>query len=73
MLSSLLASLSSARKAVVAAIGVVIMVTSNSLFTSVEGFLPGPWQVTLNSVVAFLTVALTWLVPNKSASVPSAN
>lgn len=62
-MTSFLDSLAKVRKALAAAVGTALVV-----LTSVEGvpFLPATWHAFVVSVVAVLTVAATYLVPNQA-------
>src|SRR4051812_26661608 len=56
-------SLATIRKALVALVGVVLMVLTQVAHYG-AGFLPDEWLVIVNGLLAALTVLSTWLVPN---------
>jgi hypothetical protein len=62
----MLSKLSEIRKAVVAAIGVVLTVLT-FVTNNFGGLLPAQWTAVIGSVVAVLTVVATWATPNKPA------
>jgi hypothetical protein len=56
-------------KAIVAFIGSLLLVL-NTVSHDFGSFLPATWSTVLNVVIGVLTVATTYLVPNKPATKP---
>jgi hypothetical protein len=62
----MLSQLSSAKKALAAALGMVLTVLT---FTHNLPFVPAQWEAVVGVVLAVLTPIATWLTPNKPAPV----